>query len=79
MVASGILRLGGDHDIHCVVDTDMLLHRRATLPFHANGMRFTAYATSEPTEDEAPLRQRDPTLHVIDLVGRSPQAAREVP
>ncbi len=26
-----------------------------------------------------PLRQRDPTLHVIDLVGRSPQAAREVP
>jgi L-serine dehydratase len=59
VVRTGILHLGGVHDVRCVVDTDMILHRRATLPFHANGMRFTAYATSEPAEDEEPLRQRE--------------------
>ncbi len=59
VVRSGILRLGGVHDVRCVVDTDIVLHRRATLPFHANGMRFTAYASSEPAEGEEPLRQRE--------------------
>jgi L-serine dehydratase len=49
----------GDHGIRCVVDDDVVLHRRATLPFHANGMRFAAYASEEPAEDEAPLRQRE--------------------
>ncbi|HSF98296.1 MAG TPA: L-serine ammonia-lyase [Ornithinibacter sp.] len=56
---TGILRLGGAHDVRCVLDTDVVLHRRATLPFHANGMRFTAYAASEPGEGEEPLRQRE--------------------
>ena len=57
--ASGILRLAGTHEVRCAVDTDVVLHRRATLPFHANGMRFTAYASPEPVEDEEPLRERD--------------------
>jgi L-serine dehydratase len=57
--ATSRLRLAGTHEILCDVDTDVLLHRRATLPFHANGMRFTAYASAEPSEAEEPLRRRD--------------------
>src|SRR5512142_3081377 len=40
--ATGRLRLGGTHEIACAVDSDVVLHRRKTLPFHSNGMRFTA-------------------------------------
>ena len=57
--ATGRLRLAGTHEVTCDVDTDVVLHRRATLPFHANGMRFTAYATEEPTDSEEPLRRRE--------------------
>ncbi len=57
--ATGRLRLAGTHEVRCDVDTDVVLHRRATLPFHANGMRFTAYATEEPTDSEEPLRRRE--------------------
>jgi L-serine dehydratase len=35
--------LGGMHIISFDESTDLLMHRRETLPFHANGMRFTAF------------------------------------
>jgi L-serine dehydratase len=37
-----VLRLGGEHAIAFSVDDDLVLHRRKKLPFHSNGMRFTA-------------------------------------
>ncbi len=57
--SSGVLRLGGTHDVACAVDTDVVLHRRASLPFHANGMRFTAWESATPTDDDEPLRRRE--------------------
>ena len=35
--------LGGMHIIAFDEATDLIMHRRETLPFHANGMRFTAF------------------------------------
>ena len=35
--------LGGMHIISFDESTDLVMHRRETLPFHANGMRFTAF------------------------------------
>ena len=37
-----VLRLGGTHTICFSMDDDLVLHRRKRLPFHSNGMRFTA-------------------------------------
>jgi L-serine dehydratase len=37
-----VLRLGGTHAVAFSVDDDLVLHRRKRLPFHSNGMRFTA-------------------------------------
>jgi L-serine dehydratase len=37
-----VLRLGGEHEIAFSMDDDLVLHRRKKLPFHTNGMRFTA-------------------------------------
>ncbi|MGL5816843.1 MAG: L-serine ammonia-lyase [Phycicoccus sp.] len=56
---TGRLRLAGAHEIVCDPDSDIVLHRRATLPFHANGMRFTAWAAAQPADDDEPLRQRE--------------------
>jgi L-serine dehydratase len=36
------LRLAGSHTISFSMDEDLVLHRRKRLPFHSNGMRFTA-------------------------------------
>jgi len=36
------VRLLGKHEV-CLVGDDLVLHRRASLPFHPNGMRFFAY------------------------------------
>ncbi|WP_037677745.1 L-serine ammonia-lyase [Streptomyces griseus] len=44
--ASGRLRLLGDHEIPFSFDDDMVLHRRKTLPYHANGMTLWAYDAS---------------------------------
>ena len=41
---SGRLPLLGQHAIAFAEKTDLKFHRRETLPFHANGMRFTAFA-----------------------------------
>ncbi len=40
--ASGIVRLLGRHDA-ALSDEDLVLHRRQSLPFHPNGMRFYAF------------------------------------
>jgi L-serine dehydratase len=36
------LRLAGKHSIAFSMEDDLVLHRRKRLPFHTNGMRFTA-------------------------------------
>ena len=43
MRANRQLLLGGSHLISFDERTDLVMHRRETLPFHANGMRFTAF------------------------------------
>jgi L-serine dehydratase len=53
------LRLAGDHEVSCDPDDDIVLHRKRSLPFHSNGMRFTAWASAEPADDEEPLRTRE--------------------
>ncbi|WP_426505323.1 L-serine ammonia-lyase [Dactylosporangium sp. McL0621] len=40
---AGRIALLGEHDIPFSVDTDLVLHRRRSLPEHPNGMRFTAW------------------------------------
>jgi L-serine dehydratase len=40
--ASGTVALLGRHDV-ALTDDDLVLHRRQSLPFHPNGMRFSAY------------------------------------
>ncbi|MDP9044535.1 MAG: L-serine ammonia-lyase [Pseudomonadota bacterium] len=40
---SGRLTLLGGHEVPFDAATDLVFHRRETLPFHANGMRFEAY------------------------------------
>jgi L-serine dehydratase len=42
----GRLNLLGDHEIAFSFDDDMVLHRRKTLPYHANGMTLWAYDAS---------------------------------
>ncbi|MBK9133386.1 MAG: L-serine ammonia-lyase [Betaproteobacteria bacterium] len=43
MRTSGRLALAGRHPIGFHEKDDLKFHRRETLPFHANGMRFTAF------------------------------------
>ncbi|GAA1007594.1 serine dehydratase [Streptomyces sp. F-3] len=43
---SGRLRLLGEHEIAFSFDDDLVLHRRKTLPYHANGMTLWAYDAS---------------------------------
>ena len=40
------LRLLGAHEVAFVEKTDLIFYRRETLPFHANGMRFSAFDAS---------------------------------
>jgi len=40
---SGRLQLGGCHPVAFHPDNDLVLHRRQSLPFHPNGMTFTAW------------------------------------
>src|SRR4051812_14720457 len=41
--SSGRINLLGVHDIAFSYDDDLVLHRRETLPYHANGMRLWAH------------------------------------
>jgi L-serine dehydratase len=43
---SGTVRLLGKHPVRLSAD-DLVLHRRSTLPFHPNGMRFAAFDEQE--------------------------------
>ena len=47
VVADRRLQLGGGHDIDFDPDEDLVLHRRLSLPFHPNGMTFTAYSGAD--------------------------------
>jgi L-serine dehydratase len=40
---NGVINLLGVHPIPFVEKTQLILHRRETLPYHPNGMRFAAY------------------------------------
>ncbi|MER7487139.1 L-serine ammonia-lyase [Streptomyces sp. NPDC126497] len=42
----GRIRLLGEHEIAFSFDDDLVLHRRRTLPYHANGMTLWAYDAS---------------------------------
>ena len=53
------LHLAARHEVTCDPDTDIVLNRRKSLPFHSNGMRFTAWASTEPGDGDEPLRTRD--------------------
>jgi L-serine dehydratase len=44
--ADGRLALLGVHEIPFAADRDLVLHRRRSLPYHANGMRLFAHDTS---------------------------------
>ena len=50
---SGVLRLLGKHPIAFALDDHIVLHRRRRLPFHSNGMTFTALGS-----DGQPLAER---------------------
>ncbi|WP_405923914.1 L-serine ammonia-lyase [Streptomyces sp. NBC_00035] len=41
--SAGRLKLLGEHEIGFSFDDDLILHRRKTLPYHANGMTVFAY------------------------------------
>ena len=47
---SGRIRLAGSHEVEFDPDNDLILHRRRSLPFHPNGMTFTAYARKDPIQ-----------------------------
>ncbi|MDX6230735.1 MAG: L-serine dehydratase [Frankiales bacterium] len=49
---AGAVRVLGKHSARLSAD-DLVLHRRSTLPFHPNGMRFAAF-----DEDDKPVRER---------------------
>ena len=40
---TGQLRLNGTHEVSFDAEEDLILYRRRSLPFHPNGMTFTAY------------------------------------
>jgi len=46
------LRLGGRRDIAFDLDTDLVMHRRKSLPYHPNGMTFTAHDAADGTVAE---------------------------
>ena len=41
--SDGRIRLGGEHEIEFNEAKDLVLFKRQSLPFHANGMRFSAF------------------------------------
>ncbi|MFD6305268.1 L-serine ammonia-lyase [Streptomyces sp. NPDC060223] len=44
--SAGRIRLLGEHEIDFSFSDDLILHRRKTLPYHANGMTVFAYGAS---------------------------------
>ncbi|WP_203336768.1 L-serine ammonia-lyase [Nocardioides limicola] len=56
--ALGYLLLGGTTPVRFDVDTDLIMHRRRSLPAHPNGMTFAAY-------DEADVEIRSRTYYSV--------------
>ncbi|WP_223839951.1 L-serine ammonia-lyase [Saccharopolyspora pogona] len=50
---SGRLRLDGVQEIRFIVDRDLVMHRRKSLPLHPNGMRFAAFGADDAELDSA--------------------------
>ena len=48
---TGRMLLAGTHPVGFDPDNDLMLYRRRSLPFHPNGMTFTAYAGAEPISE----------------------------
>ena len=48
---AGVLKLLGQREIPFSYRDDLIMHRSETLPFHANGMRFTAFDAAGETLD----------------------------
>ena len=46
-----LIRLADRREIGFDPDEDVILHRRRSLPFHPNGMTFTAYAGEQPLSE----------------------------
>ncbi|MFT5482632.1 MAG: L-serine dehydratase [Halieaceae bacterium] len=44
---NNVLRLMGKRDIEFVESRDLKLHRRKSLPFHPNGMKFSAFSSTD--------------------------------
>jgi len=42
IAGSGTLKMGGEHEVGIDLRTDLVFHKRQTLPHHPNGMRFSA-------------------------------------
>ena len=49
--STGQMLLDGTHPIGFDPDNDLMLYRRRSLPFHPNGMTFTAYAGPDPISE----------------------------
>ncbi len=49
---SGRLALAGGHEIAFSYRDDLVMHRSESLPYHANGMRFTAYGEGGETLEQ---------------------------
>ena len=47
----GSLLLNGEHSVEFDVRRDLILHRKESLPYHPNGMRFTALGASKDILD----------------------------
>lgn len=50
---TGRIRLAGSQEITFDPDADLILHRRKSLPFHPNGMTFTAWTDTDLRTDAA--------------------------
>ena len=54
----------GKHPVRLTA-ADLVLHRRSTLPFHSNGMRFTAFGDSPGPDSAADLPLRERTFYSV--------------
>lgn len=52
IIANQSIQLAGSHFINFNGDSDLNFHRKKSLPYHANGMRFSAYNESASLIDE---------------------------
>jgi L-serine dehydratase len=53
---TGQLRLNGTHTVSFDPEDDLILYRRRSLPFHPNGMTFTAYCDGKVLSERASSR-----------------------